>query len=216
MEENNYIPALKYHWLTKLYDPVLQFTMPERKFKSFLINEAGFKKDETILDFGCGSLALSLMAKKAFPLSKFVGVDVDDKILSIALQKRAAEQLDITITKYDGRVLPFADSSFDHVMSSLVFHHLTTNQKLSALKEIKRVLKPFGKLHIADFGAPANHLQRLAFYSIQFLDGFKTTSGNVQGILPQLIQEAGFSYEETNQFQTSFGTVRTIKSNKKT
>jgi hypothetical protein len=38
-ESKNYIPALKYDWLTRIYDPVLQLTMPERKFKNALINQ---------------------------------------------------------------------------------------------------------------------------------------------------------------------------------
>lgn len=214
MGNRSYIPALKYHWLTKLYDPILQFTMPEDKIKTYLVTGAGFKDGEKILDFGCGSLTLSLLAKKAHPASEFFGVDVDDKILSIASEKSRSENLDVALIKYDGRILPFGASSFDHVMSSLVFHHLTTDQKISALREIKRVLKPAGKLHIADFGLPANQLQRVAFYIIQFLDGFETTTGNAKGILSELIKNAGFSYQETNVFKTAVGTVRTIKSNK--
>lgn len=85
MKENkNYIPALKYDWLTKVYDPVLQFTMPERKFKSALIRQMEIKPNDRILDFGCGSLTLSIMAAQRHPNSIFFGVDIDAKIISVA------------------------------------------------------------------------------------------------------------------------------------
>lgn len=212
MATQNFIPALKYHWLTRLYDPILDITMPERKIKSYLIEKADFKPDHRVLDFGCGSLTLSILAKKACPSTEFIGVDVDEKVLDIARKKGRQEGVNIPVNRYDGSVLPFKDSSFDHVMSSLVFHHLTTEQKASALAEIRRVLKPTGQLHIADFGAPANMFQRLSFYLIQFLDGFKTTAGSVKGVLPDLIFRAGFFCKEIKHFKTLFGTVRLTKS----
>lgn len=212
MTSQKYIPALKYHWLTKLYDPILDITMPERKIKSYLIDKADFKPEQRVLDFGCGSLTLSILAKKHHPLTEFLGVDVDEKILNIAREKGRQEGINVPVIRYDGSVLPFKDSSFDHVMSSLVFHHLTTEQKASALAEIRRVLKPSGQLHIADFGLPANIFQRVGFYLIQFLDGFKTTTGSVEGVLPDLIFRAGFFCKEIKLFKTVFGTVRLTKS----
>jgi len=62
-DNKNYIPALKYDWLTRIYDPVLQLTMPERKFKSALINQMKIQANDKVLDFGCGSLTLSIMAR---------------------------------------------------------------------------------------------------------------------------------------------------------
>jgi len=52
-DNKNYIPALKYDWLTRIYDPVLQLTMPERKFKSALINQMKIQANDKVLDFGC-------------------------------------------------------------------------------------------------------------------------------------------------------------------
>jgi len=48
--------------------------------------------------------------------------------------------------------LPYPDNSFDRVVSSLVFHHLTRENKIHSLKEVFRVLKPQGELHVLDFG----------------------------------------------------------------
>ncbi|NOS94169.1 MAG: class I SAM-dependent methyltransferase [Cyclobacteriaceae bacterium] len=211
-ENRKYIPALKYDWLTKVYDPVLQFTMPERKFKNALIDGMRIQTDYQILDFGCGSLTLSIMAAQTYPQAQVYGVDIDDKILSIADRKMKSAGVSVKIQQYDGSKVPYPDNYFDRVMSSLVFHHLTLRQKYDALKDIFRVLKPLGEVHIADFGRPANALQRLGFYSVQLLDGFETTNDSVKDLLPGAIKESDFSeVEEKKIFKTLVGTVRLIK-----
>lgn len=211
-DHKEYIPALKYDWLTKVYDPVLQFTMPERKFKTALINGMRIQADDRILDFGCGSLTLSLMAVQACPQAIFYGVDIDDKILSIADKKMKSAGMSVEIQRYDGGRLPYPDNYFDRVMSSLVFHHLTLRQKYKALDEIYRILKPSGEVHIADFGPPANVPQRIGFYSVQLLDGFETTNDSLKNALPKAMRETDFSeVEEKEIFKTLVGTVRLTK-----
>ena len=211
-EDRKYIPALKYDWLTKVYDPVLQFTLPERKFKNALIEGMRIQTDYQILDFGCGSLTLSIMAAQTYPQAQVYGVDIDDKILSIADRKMKSAGVSVKIQQYDGSKLPYPDNYFDRVMSSLVFHHLTLRQKYDALKDIFRVLKPSGEVHIADFGLPANALQRMGFYSVQLLDGFETTNDSVKDLLSRAMKESDFSeVEEKKNFKTVVGTIRLIK-----
>ncbi|HRE65722.1 MAG TPA: class I SAM-dependent methyltransferase [Cyclobacteriaceae bacterium] len=208
-DNKNYIPALKYDWLTRIYDPVLQLTMPERKFKSALINQMKIQANDKVLDFGCGSLTLSIMAAQKNKEAEFHGVDIDEKILSIAKKKVVGVGITIQTKLYDGGRLPYPDSYFDKVMSSLVFHHLTLRQKYGALDEIMRVLKPSGTVNIADFGKPANVLQRTGFYAVQLLDGFETTQDSVKNVLPNAIRETGFlNADENGVFNTMVGTVR--------
>lgn len=210
-ENRNYIPALKYDWLTKVYDPVLQFTMPERKFKTALINQMEITQNDRILDFGCGSLTLSIMAAQSHPYAEFFGVDIDEKILAIAKEKLERSRLAVQVRHYDGGRLPYPENCFDRVMSSLVFHHLTLRQKYFALEEIYRVLKPSGEVHIADFGWPTDPFQRMCFYGVQLLDGFETTTDNVKGLLPRAVKETFSAVEETGVFRTLVGTIRLNK-----
>jgi len=214
-DNKNYIPALKYDWLTRIYDPVLQLTMPERKFKSALINQMKIQANNKVLDFGCGSLTLSIMAAQKHADAEFHGVDIDEKILSIAKKKLEKAGLTIQAKLYDGGKLPYPDNYFDKVMSSLVFHHLTLRQKYGALDEILRVLKPSGTVHIADFAKPANVLQRTGFYVVQLLDGFETTQDSVKNVLPNTLRETGFlKSNETGVFKTMVGTVRILSGQK--
>ncbi|HRJ30977.1 MAG TPA: methyltransferase domain-containing protein [Cyclobacteriaceae bacterium] len=211
-EQKNFIPALKYDWLTKFYDPVLQLTMPERKFKKALIDKMRIERGYRVLDFGCGSLTLSLMAAQMYPEAEYYGVDIDEKILAIASRKMAAANKHVLIQHYDGTKLPYPDNYFDRVMSSLVFHHLTLRQKYAVLEDIYRILKPGGEVHIADFGQPSNVLQRIGFYTVQLLDGFETTNDSVKNTLPKALKENDFSdVEEKGVFKTLVGTVRLVK-----
>lgn len=214
-DNKDFIPALKYDWLTKVYDPVLQLTMPERKFKSALINQMNIQPNHRVLDFGSGSGTLTMMAARSNPQAEFHGVDVDGKILTMAEKKLKGANLLIQLVQYNGKNLPYPDNHFDRVMSSLVFHHLTLAQKYFALKEIYRVLKPSGEIHIADFGKPVNIMQRVAFMGVQLLDGFGTTGDNVTGRLSNAVEEVFPGFQELSHFQTAVGTVRLLKGTKK-
>jgi ubiquinone/menaquinone biosynthesis C-methylase UbiE len=209
MINNNYIPALKFHWLTKMYDGLISTFMPEVEFKTAIIKNANIQNSYTVLDFGIGTATLSIMANKANPNAVYKGIDIDDKVLGIAQQKIENANANIELIKYDGSILPFDDNHFDRIMSSLVIHHLTTEHKKFAFCEFKRVLKPNGELHIADWGKPTNLFMRLLFHIVQLLDGYKTTNDNVKGLIPVLLSNEGFKQVKNRQyFNTVLGTVQ--------
>ncbi|KAB2881373.1 class I SAM-dependent methyltransferase [bacterium] len=189
--------------------------MPELKFKKALIEQSRVKANHSVLDFGMGTATLSLLLKKEVPDSFVTGVDVDDKILSIAKRKIEENKAVIVVDIYDGLKLPYENNSFDRVITSLVFHHLDKEQKLNSLKEIYRVLKPAGELHIADWGKASNGFMRLVFYGVQLFDGFRTTKDNINGLLPEYINKAGFKDIKTGKsFNTIFGTLTLYRGGK--
>lgn len=207
-----YIPALKFHWLTNIYDWLISTFMPEKQFKMALIQNANIQNNFEVLDFGIGTATLSILALNNNTKANYQGIDINEKILKIAQQKIEKEILPIKLIKYNGGVLPFANASTDRVISSLVIHHLTDEQKIEAFKEFKRILKPSGEVHIADWSKPTNFLMRLCFHLVQFLDGYKTTNANVKGKIPELIKSVGFSQVEiTHNFNSVLGTVGIFK-----
>ncbi len=203
-----YIPALSYSWLTRWYDLTVRWTTREREFRAALIAQAAVCPAQRVLDVGCGSGTLTLALKRFEPLANVTGVDGDPSILELARRKTAT--VNLIVDWVEGRVdaLPFPDASFDCVVSSLVFHHLDRPTKAAALREIRRVLVPGGKFHLADWGRASNFIMRAAFLTVQLLDGFETTRDNVRGDLPVLLREAGLeAVEETDRFATPCGTL---------
>jgi len=182
-------------------------TMPEKKFRTKLIDEVEPQNDETILEFGYGTGQNIILAHERNNKTKLNGLDIDPKVKEIAEYKIKKLGFDVTLDLYEGATFPYPDNSFDKVFSSLVFHQLDAETKLYCLKEIYRVLKPNGKLIIGDWGQAKSKLMRFLFYIVQILDGFKTTNDNVNGLLPKFMEQAGFkNVGEKDFINTRIGT----------
>lgn len=201
-----YIPALKYHFLTPIYDWFIKLTVPEKEVKSRAIDLAEINADDKVSDFGCGTATLCQILLAKHKVAAMVGLDVDPCILEIAKKKGIPG---LTLKAFDGETIPFQDQYFDKVISSWVFHHLTTEQKINSFKEIKRVLKPEGIFILADWGKASNPIQRILFFILQVFDNFRTTSAHANGEIGDCLEEAGFyKIEECGYRNTILGTLR--------
>lgn len=215
MKNDKYIPALSYDWLTPFYDPVVRLTTREKTFKKALAEQVRIRAAHRVLDLACGTGTLTVLLKKTVPQAEVVGLDGDSQILEIAETKARKAGVEIRFEKGMSFDLPFDNESFDRIVSSLFFHHLTRENKLKTLREVRRILKPNGEFHVADWGLPANLGTKFGSYFIQLLDGFETTADNFNGLLPQLMADAGFEQiEETNCCNTFFGTIRLHQASK--
>lgn len=214
MKNERYIPALGYDVLTPFYDTVVGLTTREKIFKEALVEQTNIKANHRVLDLACGSGTLTILLKNHSPQAEIIGVD-GVNILKSAREKARKGNFEIRFDEGMSYDLPYRDASFDRVVSSLFFHHLTRENKQKTFFEINRILKKGGELHIADWGLPANLLMKCASRFIQLLDGFETTADDFKGHLPIFIKEAGFeSIEETSLFNTAFGTIRLLRSRK--
>lgn len=206
--KDDYIPALSYDRLTPLYDLLIRWTMPEQSFKRRLIEQSRIMRNHRVLDLGCGTATLTLLIKETHPESVVVGMDGDPKILEIAGRKAREAGLDITFDQGMSFDLPYPDASFDRVLTSLVIHHLTYENKVRTLSDAHRVLRSGGELHIADFGKPHNALMLAASLPWRIFDGMETTSDNVKGALPEMMRRTGFiDVHEAARYMTLFGTL---------
>ena len=212
---DEYIPALKYDWLTPLYDPLVRWTLRESTFKRHLVKQAGIDRGHRVLDLGCGTGTLTLLIKSHYPKAEVFGLDADPKVLAVARAKAAKAGLIVRLDHGMAFELPYPDASFDRVISSLLFHHLTREKKERTLKEVFRVLRQGGELHVADWGKARNWPMRVAFLLVQMLDGFETTADNVNGLLPEMFRSAGFEeVQEPTRYMTIVGALALYKARK--
>ena len=194
-----YIPALGLRALTPFYDLVLRWFFREDELKQQLIAAAGLAPGQHVLDLGCGTGTLLVMIKSVHPLVTITGLDGDADVLAIARGKVADAGLDVSFSQAHASLLPYPDNTFDRVLSSLVFHHLSSKVKRAALSEIYRVLRPGGELHILDFGAPSTELGKVTAPIIRRLE---QAADNIDGLLPALASEAGFGHVKLIQQET--------------
>jgi ubiquinone/menaquinone biosynthesis C-methylase UbiE len=207
-EASKYIPALGFRRLTPYYDAVVGYTTRERTFKRALIQQANIEPGQRVLDLACGTGTLSIWIKKSSPEAVVVGVDGDPEVLSLATRKAKQAGVSVQLDEAMSYDLPYPDSHFDRVVSSLFFHHLSWEDKGRTVQEIYRILRPGGQFHVADWGKAENVVMRALFVSIQLLDGFRNTRDNVTGKLVELFEGAGFvEVARKRTFSTLFGTM---------
>jgi ubiquinone/menaquinone biosynthesis C-methylase UbiE len=198
-----YIPALSFHWLTPLYDPVLRWVMREETFKRSLVQQAGLQPGMGVLDLGCGTGTLTILVKQSAPGVEMTGLDGDPLVLEIARTKAEKAAMQIAWDVGLAFDLPYPAGNFDRVLASLVFHHLTRPDKQRAFNEAYRVLRPWGELHMVDFGLARTPFMRLAAVGMSRLE---EAEDNFKGLLPEMMTRAGFTQvDEIAQYATLFG-----------
>jgi ubiquinone/menaquinone biosynthesis C-methylase UbiE len=203
MSRNRYIPALRFKILTPLIDLSLDVFMKGAYLRPRLVEQLNLRGNERVLDFGCGTGTLALMIKKACPGCAVTGIDVDPQVLGIAREK--VRGTGINLVEYGGVTLPFADESFDRVVTSFVLHHLSSAQKAVVLKEIHRILSKGGDLHVLDFGVPKSRYTKIIG---SFLKHLEPVEDNLLGKIPDYLNGAGFEQVEIfHSENTLLGTV---------
>ncbi|MEN9569588.1 MAG: hypothetical protein RL172_819 [Bacteroidota bacterium] len=109
-----------------------------------------------VLDVGCGDGATELFMLRHFPQWKVQGIDVSKKSIDAALAKGLSNA---AFTVYNGTDMPFDDNRFDVVFVAGVLHHVSFNLHKQLVNEIRRVLKPGGRLYLFEHN-PLNPFTR--------------------------------------------------------
>ncbi len=206
--EPQYIPAARWRVFSRVYDPVLALTMREGHFRAAMRErvDAELPQGGSVLDVGCGTGTFAIVLAASRPDAQVTGIDGDAEILARARAKAGADGVEWR----EGLAgeLPLADDSVDVVTMSLVLHHLLPAQKREALAEIRRVLRPGGSFHIADWGPPQDPLMSAVFYVSQAIDGFARTAEHRAGRIPALLGEADFGeVERYERLRTAGGSL---------
>lgn len=123
-----------------------------RALRERVLDEARLGSADALLDIGCGTGTLAILAaRRAGGALKTTGIDPAPHQIARARAKARRRGLQIDFREATIERLPFPDSSFDRVTSTLMFHHLPPDLKRQGLAEVTRVLRPGGLMVVADF-----------------------------------------------------------------
>ena len=185
--ENQFVPAAGKDWLLPFYDFFTKLLGVEASHRH-LLEQAVIQPDYRILEIGCGTGNLTVLAKKLYPTVDVLGIDPDPKALARARKKAHKAKLSMEFRQAFTEELPFPDASFDRVLSAFMLHHIQLAAKLPALREVFRVLKPGGSLELVDFQEgehnPPGHFS---------MRPHSHGESHFHHAVPYLMKEAGFA-----------------------
>jgi len=189
------------HW-AGYYDALLQVLMlgKDRAIREMTLELAKVGMGEKVLDVGCGTGSLAILAKSRVGVEGRVeGIDPSPEMIQVARKKSARAGMEVGFRIGGIESIPFPDDSFDVVLSSLMVHHLPDDVKREGLREVRRVLRPGGRLLVVDLEPRGGSFTKLLF---NHLIGHSRLEGNVT-MLPDRLREAGFEDVEVGVTQYS-------------
>ncbi|HEX6552945.1 MAG TPA: methyltransferase domain-containing protein [Ktedonobacteraceae bacterium] len=164
-----------------------------RELRQRTANMARIQPGDAVLDVGCGTGTLAIeVARRVGRAGRVAGVDPGTQQIARARSKAARRHLPIEFQIGVIEQLPFPDQTFDVVLSTLMMHHLPPTLKRQGLAEIARVLKPGGRLVIADFTPKKERKGQAARFH---------AGGSSMQDLAALVKDAGFEDVETEEMR---------------
>ena len=130
----------------------------ETAFREKMLRFAALQPGESVLDIGCGTGTLALTAKRQVgPEGAVVGVDASPEMLARAEKKARRLGLEVSFKNGLAQSLPFPAAQFDVVVSTVMLHHVPKSSRREMAGEVRRVLKPGGRVLVIDFGRAAHN-----------------------------------------------------------
>lgn len=185
----NYIPVLGFEHLSEYYDIIMSLSGLGIRFKRKISKLVSSSQTAShIVDIGCGTGTQLIALCETYPDADIVGIDIDASLLKKAKERITTWGKKATLSLASATQTRMKSNSIDLCFSTLVFHHLTHEQKIAAFSEAFRILKPGGTFLLTDWG-------KLWFTPFRWLLIFEDQTrleDHIQGKIPQFAQDAGF------------------------
>jgi ubiquinone/menaquinone biosynthesis C-methylase UbiE len=206
----SYVPALRFHWLTSLYDPMIQRWIAAAQIRAAIIEALALQPGMRILELGSGPGRLAVSIKQQYPDVLVEAVDADPKM--IARARVHAEESAMRVHFQQQDITRLVDTcKFDRIYSTMVFHHLSPAAKAQTLTAARNALRPGGYFVVADFGLPLGRLQRALFRCIQQpLDGFENTGPHINGRYHRAVCDVFPQVQSAAKWKTMAGTIEML------
>jgi ubiquinone/menaquinone biosynthesis C-methylase UbiE len=141
-----------------LYDAVVWLALRgrERQLRQRLLDLSRVRPGEAVLDVGCGTGTLAVLAKKTVgPAGTVFGVDASPEMITRARSKAARARVEVRFENVTAQALPFPESTFDLALGTMMLHHLGQAARREFAAGLRRVVKPGGRVLLVDFAKAA-------------------------------------------------------------
>lgn len=211
MSLRHFVPALGFHWLTAMYDPLIRRWGAATRMRASVIAALDLQPGMRILELGAGPGRLAIQIKRAHPEVTIDAVDIDTRMVDRARRNASTAGVEIAFREADMTQREDLESGYDRVYSTMTFHHLGIDAKHEALDTARQSLAPDGKFVVADFTRPRDPLQWALFAWIQQpLDGFANTRPHRDGRFERAIHDTFTRVRSTAVARTIAGTIETF------
>jgi ubiquinone/menaquinone biosynthesis C-methylase UbiE len=168
----------------------------ETKLREWTLNLGELQMGNAVLDVGCGTGTLLLTAAERIGRSgSLYGIEPSQEMAAYARKKAETKGVPVEIVERSADNLPFPPTSFDVIYSTLVFHHLPGSMQARAIREMRRVLRPGGRVVIVDWQKPTSFAKALLspMFLVYLLHSFRPSGSRLDATgIAQLMRELGF------------------------
>lgn len=177
-----------------LYDAFFIVMMRDASWQAPLLAAVAPEANSRILNFGLGSVSTAKILATRFPEAKIIGADPNPKAVEKARRIIARDNIaNLTVIEvpHRGR-LPFNAGSFDKAVLMLALYDHPPDEKLGIAKEMLRLLRRGGTLHVADFDRPATRGEMGILSLTDYISGRAAAEPHMNGSWTTFLANAGF------------------------
>jgi ubiquinone/menaquinone biosynthesis C-methylase UbiE len=198
--------------LSDLSERLVRWASPERAYVGELVRLFALKSGDRLLDVGCGSGDLLAAAAAREAGAVLLGIDPDEDALELASHKITGTIHAAELHQGVAEDLPFEDESFDIVSATRLLVSLDPRTRSLALRECWRVLRPGGRLLVADWEEEPKGIEAIVTYPWRLVRDTFLTSAVSAPTVAEAISIARFHPPEPrSRFRTAVGIIEILE-----
>ena len=207
------------YWVAKLiYDGSFVILVRDGSWQEEAFESLAPKAGDRILDFGPGSSSTAISLALRYPEATFIGLDPSSKAVEkarLSMARKKLGNISVIDTPLHGK-LPFDAGSFDKAVCMLGLHDRPPEEKLRIVKEIVRVVRRGGTLHVADFDKPENRGEGRILELARRISGQAATEPHINGSWTECLAKGGFTgVRRRSSHSIGIGRISVVKARKR-
>ncbi len=212
------LDQIRFHALKFLYDIFFAIMIRDASWQKPLFESIAPEANSRVLNFGPGSVSSTRTLALRFPEVSFIGVDPNRKAVEKARQGIVGRGTpNLTVVEAPCHApLPFDAGSFNKVVLVLTLHDRPPDEKLNIAKEMLRVLRRGGTLHVADYDKPAVPGEAAVLKLARYISGPAAAEPHLDGSWTEFLAKAGFTaIRRQSSHSVRVGRISVVKARKR-